>query len=108
MGRVAGSCTQRSMTNRWGVAELAKRRTVNPEIAGSTPAAPVLVCWRGARAAQGSGLLNRDARKASVGSNPTLSVVSGLRNARLPGPCSVQVLDGCPSGLRSTIGNRVG
>jgi hypothetical protein len=26
---------------RWGVAELAKRRTVNPEIGGSNPPAPV-------------------------------------------------------------------
>ena len=49
--------------------------------------------WRDAREAQGTGLLNRDAQKASVGSNPTPSA---------------PVRDRCPSGLRSTIGNRVG
>ena len=39
--------------------------------------------WRGAREAQGSGLLNRDARKASVGSNPTLSASRGPVSERL-------------------------
>jgi hypothetical protein len=68
----------------WGVAELAKHRTVNPGIAGSTPAAPACgMFWRGAREAQGSGLLNRDARKASVGSNPTLSAPRGPVSERL-------------------------
>ena len=39
--------------------------------------------WRDAREAQGSGLLNRDARKASVGSNPTPSVSRGSVSERL-------------------------
>ena len=38
---------------------------------------------RDAREAQGSGLLNRDARKASVGSNPTLSAPRGPVSERL-------------------------
>ena len=38
---MAGDRARVIFGDRWGVAELAKRRTVNPEIGGSNPPAPV-------------------------------------------------------------------
>jgi hypothetical protein len=68
----------------WGVAELAKHRTVNPRIAGSNPAAPAdRMERRGAREAQGSGLLNRDAESVRGFESHPLRCTTGRVSERL-------------------------